>query len=58
MWGQIAEILIWKAAGGVDVRLIIDDLGSMRLFTNRYINHFWLSLNFYTLEFRYTIIPV
>jgi len=37
MWGQIAEILIWKAAQGVDVRLIIDDFGSMALFTNRYI---------------------
>ena len=37
MWGQILEILIWKAAQGVDVRLIIDDFGSMGLFTNRYI---------------------
>ena len=37
MWGQIVEILIWKAAQGVDVRLIVDDFGSMALFTNRYI---------------------
>ena len=39
MWGQIAEILVWKAAQGVDVRLIVDDFGSMALFTNRYIRH-------------------
>jgi len=37
MWGQILEILIWKVNAGVDVRLIIDDFGSMALFTNRYI---------------------
>ena len=37
MWGQILDILIWKAHAGVDVRLIIDDFGSMKLFTNRYI---------------------
>ena len=37
MWGQILEILVWKANAGVDVRVIIDDFGSMKLFTNRYI---------------------
>ena len=39
MWGQILDILIWKAHTGVDVRLIIDDFGSMKLFTNRYIRN-------------------
>ena len=37
MWEQILEVLISKANDGVDVRLIIDDFGSMKLFTNRYI---------------------
>ena len=37
MWEQILEILIWKASVGIDVRLILDDFGSMKLFTNRYI---------------------
>jgi cardiolipin synthase len=37
MWDQVLEILIIKASEGVDVRLIIDDFGSMKLFTNRYI---------------------
>jgi len=37
MWDTMLEILIQKAAEGVDVRLIIDDFGSMKLFTNRYI---------------------
>jgi len=37
MWDQMLEILITKASEGVDVRLIIDDFGSMKLFTNRYI---------------------
>lgn len=37
MWQQILDILILKANEGVDVRLIIDDFGSMKLFTNRYI---------------------
>ena len=37
MWGKILDILIQKVNAGVDVRLIIDDFGSMRLFTNRYI---------------------
>jgi len=37
IWEQILKILIEKANAGVDVRLIIDDFGSMKLFTNRYI---------------------
>lgn len=37
MWKQILDILILKVQAGVDVRLIIDDFGSMKLFTNRYI---------------------
>jgi len=37
MWDQILDILIAKASAGVDVRLIIDDFGSMKLFTNHYI---------------------
>ena len=37
MWEQILEILIRKVDAGVDIRLIIDDFGSMKLFTNRYI---------------------
>ena len=37
MWDQILEILVAKVTEGVDVRLIIDDFGSMKLFTNAYI---------------------
>jgi len=37
MWQQILDILIQKVDAGIDVRLIIDDFGSMKLFTNRYI---------------------
>ncbi|MCL2559016.1 MAG: cardiolipin synthase [Turicibacter sp.] len=37
MWDQILEIIVAKVADGVDVRLIVDDFGSMKLFTNRYI---------------------
>ncbi|MCL2873494.1 MAG: cardiolipin synthase [Defluviitaleaceae bacterium] len=37
MWDRIIEILIRKAADGVDVRLIFDDFGSLKLFTNSYI---------------------
>ena len=37
MWKQILEILLEKASSGVEVRLIVDDFGSMKLFTNRYI---------------------
>ena len=37
MWQQIVAILLEKVDAGVDVRLIVDDFGSMALFTNRYI---------------------
>ena len=37
MWEQILEILTDKVNIGVDVRLIVDDFGSMKLFTNHYI---------------------
>lgn len=37
MWNQILEILTEKAKTGVDVRLIVDDLGSISLFTRRYV---------------------
>jgi len=39
MWTQILEVLIRKVNAGVDVRLILDDFGSMKLFTNRYIKN-------------------
>ena len=39
MWGQILEILTKKAASGVEVRVIIDDLGSEKLFSKRYIKN-------------------
>jgi len=37
MWDEILEILVDKVRKGVEVRLMIDDFGSMKLFTNRYI---------------------
>jgi len=37
MWNKLLEVLIRKAAEGVEVRVIIDDFGSQRLFTNAYI---------------------
>jgi len=37
MWDSIKEILLEKAAQGVDVRLIFDDIGSLRLFTRQYV---------------------
>jgi len=36
MWDEILEILLEKVKEGVDVRLIVDDLGSMMLFTGEY----------------------
>ena len=36
MWDRLLEVMERKAAEGVDVRLIVDDLGSQKLFTNRY----------------------
>jgi len=37
MWDEMLEILAKKVQDGVDVRLIVDDFGSAKLFTNRYI---------------------
>ncbi|MCL2217413.1 MAG: phospholipase D-like domain-containing protein [Defluviitaleaceae bacterium] len=37
MWQEVLEILKRKAAQGVDVRLIVDDLGSQQLFSKAYI---------------------
>jgi cardiolipin synthase len=37
MWDKILEVLIDKARGGVDVRLIYDDMGSLSLFSRSYL---------------------
>jgi cardiolipin synthase len=37
MWDEILEILARKAKEGVDVRIIVDDLGSAALFTGKYV---------------------
>ena len=37
MWGQVLDILSSKASEGLEVRVIIDDLGSEKLFSKRYI---------------------
>lgn len=37
MWNRLLEVLERKAANGIEVRVIIDDIGSQRLFTNAYI---------------------
>ncbi|MCL2839196.1 MAG: cardiolipin synthase [Defluviitaleaceae bacterium] len=37
MWDRLLEIMTRKAAEGVDVRLIVDDLGAQSLFSKRYI---------------------
>jgi len=36
MWDKMLEILEYKASKGVDVRLIVDDMGSHRLFSRSY----------------------
>jgi len=36
MWDKMLEVLELKASQGVDVRLIVDDLGSFKLFSHRY----------------------
>jgi len=38
MWNRLLKVLERKAAEGVEVRLIIDDFGSQKLFTNAYIS--------------------
>ena len=37
MWDRMLDILVKKAQAGVDVRLIFDDLGGIRLFTASYV---------------------
>ena len=37
MWDRLLEALERKASEGVEVRLIVDDFGSQKLFTNKYI---------------------
>jgi len=37
MWNKMLEILVRKAEQGVDVRLIFDDFGGMKLFTSSYV---------------------
>ena len=37
MWDRLLEIMVKKAAAGVDVRLIVDGLGSHRMFTRSYV---------------------
>ena len=38
MWDRLLEILVRKAGEGLDVRLIVDDLGSFKLFTKAYVS--------------------
>ena len=38
MWDRLLDVLINKAAEGIEVRLIVDDFGSQKLFTNTYIS--------------------
>ena len=38
MWNKIYEILKQKASEGVEVRLIVDDLGSSKLFSSGYVS--------------------
>jgi len=37
MWDNILEVLIRKAENGVDVRLIVDHMGSVKLFSRSYV---------------------
>ncbi|MCL2404920.1 MAG: cardiolipin synthase [Defluviitaleaceae bacterium] len=39
MWDRLLDVMIRKASGGVDVRLIVDDLGSHRLFSRTYVKN-------------------
>ena len=38
MWDRLLEVMVQKASEGVDVRLIVDDLGSHRLFSRGYVS--------------------
>jgi len=37
MWDRLVDVMTRKASEGVDVRLIIDDLGSHKLFSRKYV---------------------
>ena len=41
LWDEIYEVLKYKASGGVEIRIIFDDLISQRLFTNKYEINMW-----------------
>ena len=36
MWDRLLEVIVQKASEGIDVRLIVDDMGSYRLFSRSY----------------------
>ncbi|MCL2378539.1 MAG: cardiolipin synthase [Defluviitaleaceae bacterium] len=38
MWDRLIDVMARKAEGGVDVRLIVDDLGSHKLFSRSYVS--------------------
>ena len=38
MWDRLRDLLVRKAGEGLDVRLIVDDLGSMKLFSPKYVS--------------------
>jgi len=38
MWDRLCEVLVRKAQEGVDVRLVVDDLGSSKLFSPAYVS--------------------
>ena len=38
MWDRLCEVLVRKAGEGVDVRLVVDDLGSSKLFSPGYVS--------------------
>jgi len=39
MWDRLLDVMAKKAGEGVDVRLIVDDLGSQKLFTRSYVKN-------------------
>ncbi|MCL2570937.1 MAG: cardiolipin synthase [Defluviitaleaceae bacterium] len=39
MWAEVHDILLEKAAAGVDIRLIFDDIGSLGLFNSQYVTY-------------------
>ena len=56
MWNRLLAVLEQKAAEGVEVRLIVDDIGSQRLFTNSYVKKL-RAKKIYVLRFN-PLIPV